>query len=215
MRLVGAPPRAARLLRDRSGGQRVTNIELFFDLVYVFAVTQLSHYLLGHPTVPGALQAGLLLAMVWTVWAYTTWVTNWLDPEQLAVRLLLMVLMLVSLAMSAALPRAFGDLGLAVGAAYAIQQIGRSGFVVLALRGYPLQSKLPAHPGLVRGVQRARGGRRPRARRRRGTRCGWRRSGWTCSAAWSVSTPPGWGGPAPRTGPSRAATSPSAARRSS
>ena len=140
MRLVSAPEeRRAGLLRDRSGVQRVTNIELFFDLVYVFAVTQLSHYLLGHPTVPGALQAGLLLAMVWTVWAYTTWVTNWLDPEQLAVRLLLIVLMLVSLAMSAALPRAFGDLGLAVGAAYAIQQIGRSVFVVLALRGHPLQ----------------------------------------------------------------------------
>jgi len=53
----------------------------------VFAVTQLSHYLLRHPTVPGVLQAGLLLMMVWLVWAYTTWVTNWLDPEQIAVRL--------------------------------------------------------------------------------------------------------------------------------
>jgi low temperature requirement protein LtrA len=67
-----------RLLRDRSGSQRVTNIELFFDLVYVFAITQLSHYLLGHATVPGALQAGLLLVMIWLVWVYTTWVTNWL-----------------------------------------------------------------------------------------------------------------------------------------
>jgi low temperature requirement protein LtrA len=74
------------LLRDRSGVQRVTNIELFFDLVYVFAVTQLSHYLIGHSTVAGALQTGLLLAMVWLVWSYTTWVTNWLDPEQMAVR---------------------------------------------------------------------------------------------------------------------------------
>jgi low temperature requirement protein LtrA len=68
------------LMRVRSGEQRATNIELFFDLVYVFAITQLSHFLLAHPTVRGALQAGLLLAMVWTVWAYTTWVTNWLDP---------------------------------------------------------------------------------------------------------------------------------------
>jgi low temperature requirement protein LtrA len=55
------------LLRDRSGVQRVTNIELFFDLVYVFAVTQLSHYLIGHSTLTGALHAGLLLAMVWLV----------------------------------------------------------------------------------------------------------------------------------------------------
>ena len=97
---------ANRLLRDRSGQQRVTNIELFFDLVYVFAVTQLSHYLLDHPNVRGALQAALLLVMVWLVWAYTTWVTNWLDPEQIPVRLLLVALMLVSLAMSATLPRA-------------------------------------------------------------------------------------------------------------
>jgi low temperature requirement protein LtrA len=129
-----------RLLRDRSGSQRVTNIELFFDLVYAFAVTQLSHFLLGHPTVRGALQAGLLLVMVWLVWAYTTWVTNWLDPERMEVRLLLVVLMLVSLAMSASLPRAFGDLGLWVGGAYALQQIGRSVFMVVALRGQPLQA---------------------------------------------------------------------------
>ena len=135
---VGSP--APRLLRDRSGLQRVTNIELFFDLVYVFAVTQLSHYLLGHPTVTGALRAGLLLAMVWTLWAYTTWVTNWLDPDQMAVRLLLVALMLVSLAMSASLPRAFEDLGLWIGGAYAVQQVGRSVFMVIALRGHPLQA---------------------------------------------------------------------------
>jgi Bacterial low temperature requirement A protein (LtrA) len=60
----------ARLLRDRTGLQRVTNIELFFDLVYVFAVTQLSHYLLGHADLAGALQAGLLLLMVWLVWSH-------------------------------------------------------------------------------------------------------------------------------------------------
>jgi low temperature requirement protein LtrA len=130
----------ATLLRDRSTAQRVTNIELFFDLVYVFAVTQLSHHLLGSPTIQGALQTLLLLAMVWLAWAYTTWVTNWLDPEQLAVRLLLVGLMLVSLAMSASLPRAFGDLGLMVGGAYAVMQIGRSVFAVAALRGEPLQA---------------------------------------------------------------------------
>lgn len=130
----------ATLLRDRNADQRVTNIELFFDLVYVFAVTQLSHHLLGEPTIEGALQTLLLLAMVWLAWVYTTWVTNWLDPEQLAVRLLLVGLMLVSLAMSASLPRAFGDLGLMVGGAYAVMQIGRSVFAVIALRGESLQA---------------------------------------------------------------------------
>lgn len=127
-----------RLLRDRSGAQRVTNIELFFDLVYVFAVTQLSHHLLQEPTVLGAAQSALLLAMVWQVWAYTTWVTNWLDPEQLQVRLLLVLLALLSLVMSAALPRGFGGLGWLVGGAYAVQQVGRATFMVVALRG-PLQ----------------------------------------------------------------------------
>ena len=141
MRLVSTPEgRAPRLLRDRTGVQRVTNIELFFDLVYVFAITQLSHYLLGHADVRGALQAALLLLMVWVVWVYTTWVTNWLDPDLMAVRLLLVVLMLISLAMSVSLPRAFEDLGLWVGAAYAVQQIGRTVFMVIALRGHPLEA---------------------------------------------------------------------------
>ena len=127
------------LMRHRAEGQRrVTNVELFYDLVYVFAVTQLSHYLLHYRTLTGALEAGLLLVMVWLLWAYTAWLTNWLDPERIPVRLLLIGLMLVSLVMSAALPSAFGDSGLLVGGAYALQQVGRSLFAVWALRGQPL-----------------------------------------------------------------------------
>jgi low temperature requirement protein LtrA len=125
------------LRRQRGSPSRVTNVELFFDLVYVFAVTQISHYLLAHQTVTGALRAGLLLVMVWLLWAYTTWVTNWLDPEQIPVRLMLLGLMLVSLVMSAALPEAFTDGGVLVGGAYAVMQIGRSVFAVWALRGAP------------------------------------------------------------------------------
>jgi low temperature requirement protein LtrA len=128
------------LLRERAGAARVTNVELFFDLVYVFAVTQLSHHLLHRPTVAGAVQTALLLAMVWLAWAYTAWVTNWLDPERVPVRLLLLALGLVSLAMSAALPTAFGRFGLIVGGAYAVMQIGRSVFMVAVLRGQPLQA---------------------------------------------------------------------------
>ncbi len=128
------------LMRSRDGtAGRVSNVELFFDLVYVFAVTQLSHYLIDHQTVGGALQALLLLTMVWLVWAYTTWVTNWLDPERIPVRLMLLGLMLLSLVMSVALPGAFGGRGLAVGLAYAVMQIGRSLFAVWALRGDRLQ----------------------------------------------------------------------------
>ncbi len=132
-------PRPLNLMRARSGAERVTNIELFFDLVYVFAVTQISHYLLAHPTVTGALRSGLLLAMIWLLWAYTTWVTNWLDPDKIAVRLLLLGLAGASLVMSAAMPGAFAGRGLAVGVAYAAMQVGRSLFAVIALPGGPLR----------------------------------------------------------------------------
>jgi low temperature requirement protein LtrA len=125
--------RQLNLMREPATAGRVTNIELFFDLVYVFAVTQLSHYLLAHQSLTGALRTGLLLIMVWTLWAYTTWVTNWLDPGRIPVRLLLLGLAGASLVMSAALPGAFAARGLAVGAAYAVMQIGRSVFTVLAL----------------------------------------------------------------------------------
>ena len=139
-----ATARVPGLIRVRAGAgerQRVTNIELFFDLVFVFAVTQLSHYLLGHRSFAGAAQAALLLAMVWLLWAYTTWVTNWFDPEKIPVRLLLLALMLISLVMSAALPDAFAASGLIVGGAYAVMQVGRSLFAVGALRGQRLAAR--------------------------------------------------------------------------
>jgi low temperature requirement protein LtrA len=130
---------AVSLMRARSGVQVVTNIEVFFDLVFAFAVTQLSHFLLQHATLEGALQTALLLAMVWVVWASTTYLVNWLDPDRPAVRLLLIMLMLVSLGMSAGLPEAFDRGGLVVGGAYATMQIGRSLFAVFAMRGEALE----------------------------------------------------------------------------
>jgi low temperature requirement protein LtrA len=125
--------------RHGDGPARVTNVELFFDLVYVFAVTQLSHHLLAHLTWGGALQTLVLLAMVWLAWVYTMWVTNWLDPERLPVRLMLLALMLVSLVLAFALPDAFGSRGLTLGIAYAVAQIGRSVVAVVGLRGNRLQ----------------------------------------------------------------------------
>src|SRR5258708_19560678 len=105
-------------MREPATTGRVTNIELFFDLVYVFAVTQLSHYLLAHHSLAGALRTGLLLVMVWLLWVYTTWVTNWLDPDRIAVRLLLLGLARARLVMSAALPRPFRPPGPALRAPY-------------------------------------------------------------------------------------------------
>ena len=75
------------LLRTRGGQDsgKVGMIELFFDLVFVFAVTQLSHGLLAHLTAMGWLQTGLLLMAVWWVWIFTSWITNWLNPERIPV----------------------------------------------------------------------------------------------------------------------------------
>jgi len=139
--MTGTAARAGARTFDLVRGREapVTNVELFFDLVYVFAVTQLSHHLLSRPSIIGALQTALLLAMVWLVWAYTTWVTNWLDPGRLPVRLLLLALVLAGLVLSAALPEAFASRGLIVGVAYAVMQIGRSLFAVAALRGRELR----------------------------------------------------------------------------
>jgi len=127
------------ILRTHTGAKGETHIEVFFDLVYAFAITQLSHFLVDQHSLEGVLQTVLLLAMVWLGWSYTMWVTNWLDPGQLPVRLMLLGLMLVSLFLSAGIPDAFGARGLAVGGAYAAMQIGRSVFAVIVLRGEALQ----------------------------------------------------------------------------
>jgi low temperature requirement protein LtrA len=111
---------------------RVTNAELFFDLVFVYAVTQLSHTLLGDFTPLGVVQNTLLFLAVWWTWVYTTWITNWLDPEQTPVRILLFVLMLGGLVLSVSIPTAFGARGLWFALAYAAMQVGRTLFWLLA-----------------------------------------------------------------------------------
>jgi low temperature requirement protein LtrA len=124
----------ASVLRTSDRGEReVTPLELFFDLVYVFAVTQLSHRLLEHPTVGGALETLFLLLVVWWAWMYTTWFTNLFDPGALPVRLLLVALMLASLLMAVAIPQAFGERGLMFALAYVAIQVGRTGFGAVAL----------------------------------------------------------------------------------
>jgi low temperature requirement protein LtrA len=125
-------------LRTRQGHDhsRVTNVELFFDLVFVFAVTQLSHGLLEHRTPLGAMQIGVLMLAVWWAWIDTAWITNWLDPDRAAVRLLLFVLMLAGLVLAASIPKAFEDRALPFALAYAAGQLGRSLFMLWALRNH-------------------------------------------------------------------------------
>jgi low temperature requirement protein LtrA len=109
---------------------RVTYAELLFDLVFVFAVTQISHTLLAQFTPLGALQTTLLFLGVWWVWVYTSWVTNWFNPELTPVRILLFLLMLGGLVLSTSIPKAFDSRGLWFAAAYAAMQVGRTLFWV-------------------------------------------------------------------------------------
>jgi low temperature requirement protein LtrA len=122
------------VLRDRAPdeGVAVTNMELFFDLVYVFAITQLSDRLSSNLSVRGAIETLVLFAAVWWAWNYTAWATNWIDPERPRVVALMLVLMALSLVMSAAIPTAFDARGFPFAAAYAAIQLVRSGFMVLA-----------------------------------------------------------------------------------
>jgi low temperature requirement protein LtrA len=119
----------ASLRRAADTEQRATTLELFYDLVFVFAVTQVSHLLLEHLTWEGAGQAAVVLLVVWWAWNYTTWVTNELDPESIVVRLLLIALMLGSLLMAIAIPEAFGGRALLFAGAYVAIQVGRHLFL--------------------------------------------------------------------------------------
>ena len=124
----------AYMRRRRTDGvsQRTSTLELFYDLVFVFAITQVSHLLLEHLTWAGAGQALIVLLAVWWSWNYTTWTTNELDTETIPVRLLLLALMLVSLLMSVAIPDAFGEHALLFAGSYVAIQVGRHSFLTFA-----------------------------------------------------------------------------------
>jgi low temperature requirement protein LtrA len=123
---------------------RVTYAELFFDLVFVFAVTQVSHTLLGHFTPLGALQTTVLFLAVWWVWVYTSWITNWLNPEMTPVRILLFVMMLGGLVLSTSIPTAFKGRGLWFATAYAAMQVGKTIFLWVSTPRTRMSARLNA-----------------------------------------------------------------------
>jgi low temperature requirement protein LtrA len=135
-----ASPFAARInhlrARGRHADSRVTYVELFYDLVFVFAVTQLSHGLLEHLTPLGALQTAVLMLAVWWAWIDTAWITNWLNPDRTAVRVMLFGLMLSGLVLAASIPKAFEERALAFALAYALGQLGRGLFMLWALKNH-------------------------------------------------------------------------------
>jgi low temperature requirement protein LtrA len=118
----------------------VTPLELFFDLVYVFTVSQLAHHLLAHVDARGMVETLVLTLAVMYAWFMTVWTSNWLDVGRQPVQLMMLGLMFASLVMSTSVSGAFGDrAGLFVGGYLAIQ-IGRTAFAIRAFRGHRLHA---------------------------------------------------------------------------
>ena len=100
--------------------QRVTPLELFFDLVFVFAITQVTSLLSHDPTWGGLLRGLLLLGTLWWAWSAYAWLTNTLDPEEGAIRLAVLAAVAAMLVVSLAAPGAFGADGVIFGVAYLV-----------------------------------------------------------------------------------------------
>ncbi|MCZ7436975.1 low temperature requirement protein A [Micromonospora sp. WMMC241] len=120
----------------RPGAERVvTPLELFFDLVYVFAIGQLSHHLLAHVGLRTGVETVILGLAVVYAWYMTAWGTNWLEPDRTPVRLLLVGMMFASLLMSGAIADAFDGRAWMFVVGYLLLQLGRTTFLMVALRG--------------------------------------------------------------------------------
>jgi low temperature requirement protein LtrA len=121
--------------REPGAEREVSALELFFDLVYVFAIGQLSHHLVAHVDLRTGAETMILALAVFYGWYMVAWGANWLDPDPLPVRLALVGLMFASLLMSVAIDDAFGDRAWLFVTGYLLLQVGRCLFLIVALRG--------------------------------------------------------------------------------
>jgi low temperature requirement protein LtrA len=123
----------ARVLRDPLQSQRVDFIELIFDVVFVFAFTELSQRLYGDVSWYGLYRAMVLLLAMWWIWYRLAWTTNRYNPHRPAIRLMIIFTMLATLLMSTALPHTFVNrrLGVVFGTTYVAVEVGRHLWLVL------------------------------------------------------------------------------------
>jgi low temperature requirement protein LtrA len=128
-----------RIAVSRAPGaeREVTPLELFFDLVYVFAIGQLSHHLFAHVDLRTGAETVVLTLAVFYAWYMTAWGANWIEPDALSVRLMLVGLMFASLLMAVAIDDAFGQRAWLFVSGYLLLQVGRATFLIVALRGRP------------------------------------------------------------------------------
>ena len=119
-------------------GERVTPLELFFDLVFVLALTQCTALMVDNTSWEGLAQAMVVLALLWWTWTGYAWLTSVIDPEEGAVRLALLASMAALLIAALAVPDAFGERALEFALAYGVVRAAHIALFVLASRDDPL-----------------------------------------------------------------------------
>ena len=152
--------RRSRLAAALREGERVTPLELFFDLVFVLAITQCTALMSHHPTWSGLAQGLLVLGMLWWAWVGYAWLTSVIDPEEGAVRLVMFGAMAALLIVSLCVPEAFGSLALAFALVYGVV---RTAHIALFMLASP-EDDAPAPLG-ARARRQHRDRRRPAGRR--------------------------------------------------
>jgi low temperature requirement protein LtrA len=115
----------------------VTPLELFFDLVFVLALTQCTALVSAHPTWSGLAQGVLVLGILWWSWVSYAWLTSVIDPEEGAVRIAIFAAMAALLIVSLCVPQAFGHLALAFAIGYGVVRVVQIALFILASRGDP------------------------------------------------------------------------------
>ena len=146
--------RTPRLTATRRRDARVTALELFFDLVFVLALTQCTALMAKDPTWQGLVRALLVLAVLWWSWGGYAWLTSVVDPEEGAVRLAMFAAMAAFLVAALSVPGAFGDDAFAFACAYGIVRIAHIWLFTLSSRDDPglRQSVLGLSVGTAIGV---------------------------------------------------------------
>ena len=116
---------------------RVTPLELFFDLVFVLALTQCTALMAASPTWEGLAQGLLVLGVLWWSWVGYAWLTSVVDPEEGSVRLAMFAAMAGLLVAALCVPDVFGDLGLLFACAYGVVRAAQIVLFVVASRDDP------------------------------------------------------------------------------